>query len=140
LGFKIKSVLLAGVQILAGLEYTLSHVEYTDELAMQVSGLTFEYDSNKDPVPTDGLKEGQLSRLDPYSVKVNGAPLDPYGAYWVAMNEQLVSLLGSAGLVPLAEMETGLFEYNLVRDFMRRLRFLAYTSEGRIIDTAFLDH
>lgn len=139
LGFKIKSVWLAGVQILAGLEYTVSLVEYTDELAMQVSGLTFEYDSTKDPVPIEELKKGKLSRLDPYSVKINGVPVDPNGAYWVAMNEQLVSLLGSVGLVPLAEKETGLFEYNLVRDFMHQLRFLAYTSEGRIIDKAYQD-
>ncbi len=139
LGFKIKSVLLAGAQILAGLEYTVSLVEYTDELAIQVSGLSFEYDSTKDPVPIEELKKGQLSRIDPSSVKVNGAPLDPNGNNWVAMNEQLVSLLESAGLVPLAEKETGLFEYNLVRDFMHRLRFLAYTSEGRIIDRAYKD-
>jgi 5'-nucleotidase/UDP-sugar diphosphatase len=139
LGFKIKSVKLAGAEILAGLEYTVSLVEYTDELAMQVSGLTFEYDSTKDPIPIEDLKEGKLSRLDPYSVKVDGVPLDPYGVYWVAMNEQLVSLLGSVGLVPLAERETGLFEYNLVRDFMHRLKFLAYTSEGRIIDKAYKD-
>jgi 5'-nucleotidase len=140
LGFKIKSVLLAGAQILAGLEYTVSLVEYTDELAVQVSGLSFEYDSTKDPITLEELKEGKLSRLDPNSVKVNGAPLDPNGAYWVAMNEQLVSLLGSVGLEPLAEKETGLFEYNLVRDFMRRIRFLAYTSEGRIIDRAYQDY
>jgi 5'-nucleotidase len=139
LGFKIKSVWLAGAQILAGLEYTVSLVGYTDELAMQVSGLTFEYDSTKDPVPVDELKKGKLSRLDPYSVKVNEVPLDPYGTYWVAMNEQLVSLLEPVGLVPLEEKETGLFEYNLVCDFMHRLKFLAYTSEGRIIDRAYKD-
>lgn len=134
LGFKIRSVQLAGAQILAGLEYTVSHVEYTDELAMQVSGLTFEYDSSKPPAPVGGF-----SRLDVASVKVNGNPINSGGMYWVAMNEQLVSLLESAGLVPLAEEETGLFEYNLVRDFMHQLRFLAYTSEGRIIDRAYKD-
>lgn len=139
LGFKIKSVWLAGAQILAGLEYTVSFVEYTDELALQVSGLTFEYDSSKDPVPIEELNKGKLSRLDPYSVKIDGVPLDPDGVYWVAMNEQLASLLGSVGLVPLAEKETGLFEYNLVRDFMHRLRFLTYSSEGRIIDRAYQD-
>ena len=139
LGFRIKSILLAGAQILAGLEYTVSLVEYTDELAMQVSGLTFECDSTKDPISIEELKEGKLSRLDPYSVKIKGVPLDPNEAYWVAMNEQLVSLLGSVGLVPIAEKETGLFEYNLVRDFMNQLRFLAYTSEGRIIDRAYQD-
>ncbi len=139
LGFKIKSILLAGAQVLAGLEYTVSHVEYTDELAVQVSGLSFEYDSTKDPITFEELKKGHLSRIDPFSVKVNGVPLDPYGAYWVAINEHLVSLLGSVGLEPLAEEETGLFEYSLVHDFMRRLRFLAYKSEGRIIDRAYQD-
>jgi 5'-nucleotidase len=134
LGFKIKSVLLAGAQILAGLEYTVSLVEYTDELAMQVSGLTFEYDSSKPPAPL-----GEFSRLDLASVKVNGSPINPGSTYWVAMNEQLVRLLGSLGLEPHVEEETGLFVYNLVRDFMRQLRFLTYTSKGRIIDTAFED-
>ncbi len=134
LGFKIKSVLLAGAQILAGLEYTVSLVEYTDELAMQSSGLTFEYDSSKPPAPL-----GEFSRLDLTSVKVNGNPMNPGALYWVAMNEQLVSLLGSLGLVPFAEQETGLFEYNLVRDFMQQLRFLTYASEGRIVDIAFKD-
>jgi hypothetical protein len=101
---------------------------------MQVSGLTFEYDSSKPPAPAGGF-----SRLDVSSVKVNGDPMNPGGMYWVAMNEQLVSLLGSLGLEPFAVEETGLFEYNLVRNFMRQLRFLTYTSEGRIIDTAFKD-
>lgn len=139
LGFKIKCVQLPGIYILAGLEYTVSLVEYTDELAMQVSGLTFEYDSTKDPLTIEEIKEGKLSRLDPYSVRVNGAPLNPYGVYWVAMNEQLVSLLGSLGLPLVDEKETGLFEYNLVRDFMHQIKFLAYTSEGRIIDRAYQD-
>jgi 5'-nucleotidase/UDP-sugar diphosphatase len=134
LGFKIKTVLLDGAQILAGLEFTVSMVEYTDDLSLQVSGLTFEYDSAKPPA-----QPGQLSRLDPFSVKINGQPINPFGLYWVAMNEQLVDLLSSLGLVLLGEEETGLFEYNLVRDFMNKLKFLSYTSEGRIIDRALKD-
>ncbi len=50
LGFKIDTVLLAGLQILAGLEFSVSVAEYTDEMAMQPCGLTFEYDSSKDPM------------------------------------------------------------------------------------------
>ena len=133
LGFKIKTVLLAGAQILAGLEYTVSMVEYTDDLSLQASGLTFEYDSSKPPAPL-----GEFSRLDPASVRINGEPVNPEGLYWVALNEQLASLLKSLGMVPFDEKETGLFEYNVVRDFMRKMRRLSYTSEGRIIDTALL--
>ena len=50
LGFKIDTVLLAGLQILAGLEFSVSMAEYMDEMAMQPCGLTFEYDSSKDPM------------------------------------------------------------------------------------------
>lgn len=133
LGFKIDVVLLAGVQILGGLEYTVSYVENTDELSMQASGLTFEYDSSKPVAPP-----GQLSRVNPASVKINGVPINPTGLYWIALSEQLVNFLKSMGLVPLQEIKTGLFEYNLVRDFMHKLRILFYRSEGRIIDTALL--
>jgi 5'-nucleotidase len=39
LGFKLKTVLLYGVELLAGLEYTVSMVEYTEDFSLQVSGL-----------------------------------------------------------------------------------------------------
>ncbi len=131
LGFKINAVLLAGQQILAGLEFSVSNVEYTDELSMQASGLRFEYDSSKPPASL-----GELSRVDPASVKIHGELINPNGLYWVVLNEQLATLLVSLGLQPFSEVKTGLFEYNLVRDFMSKLKVLSYTSEGRIVDTA----
>jgi 5'-nucleotidase/UDP-sugar diphosphatase len=134
LGFKIKTVLLPGAYILAGLEFTVSMAEYTDELSLQASGLTFEYDSSKPPA-----QPGEFSRLDPTSVMINGQRIYPMGLYWVAMNEQLAYLLSSLGLTPIDEKKAELFEYNLVRDFMSKLKYLAYTSEGRIIDRAFKD-
>jgi len=42
----------------------------------------------------------------------------------------------SLGLQPFGEVKTDHFEHNLVRDFMSKLKVLAYTSEGRIVDTA----
>ena len=131
LGFKIKSVRLYGAQILAGLEYSVTYVEYTDELSLQVSGLEFKYDSSKPPAESIG----QISRLDPFSVKVNGQPIIPDGLYWVALNEQLLNFLQANGLVPSDTADTGLFEYNLVRDYMDKLNILDYSSEGRIVDT-----
>jgi 2',3'-cyclic-nucleotide 2'-phosphodiesterase (5'-nucleotidase family) len=136
LGFKIHLVLLAGAQILAGLEYTVSNVEYTDDLSLQTSGLTFEYDSSKTPVSSlEDILMGK-GRIDPASVKIHGVPIDPYGLYQVAMNEQLVNFLGSLGMEPFAEVNTGLFLYSLVRDYMHKLRILSYVAEGRIIDKA----
>ena len=132
LGFKIDCVLLAGAQLLAGLEYSVTYVEYTDELSMQVSGLKFRYDSSKPASPAIGV----ISRLDPASVKVNGQPIQPDGLYWVALNEQLLAFLRANGLEPFQVMGTGLFEYNLVRDFMHKLGQVDYRTEGRILDTA----
>jgi 5'-nucleotidase/UDP-sugar diphosphatase len=139
LGFKMNLVLLMGAQILAGLEYTVSMVEYTDDISLQTSGLTFEYDSTKTPVSTlDEILMG-LGRIDPLSVRVDGVPLDPWGFYQVAMNEQLVNFLSSLGMEPIMAVDTGLFLYNVVRDYMQKLKILEYASEGRIIDRAFLE-
>jgi 5'-nucleotidase/UDP-sugar diphosphatase len=139
LGFKIDLVLLAGAQILAGLEYTVSMVDYTDDLSLQTSGLTFEYDSSKTPASTlEEILMGQ-GRIDPSSVKIHGVPIDPEGLYQVAMNEQLVSFLASLGMEPFAQVNTGLFLYAVVRDYMHKLGILDYVSEGRIIDKALID-
>lgn len=139
LGFKINLVLLAGAQILAGLEYTVSMAEYTDDLSLQSSGLTFEYDSSKPPATTlEEIMMG-MGRVDPSSVLIHGVPLDPFGLYQLAINEQLLAFLNTLGLVPYAQLDTGLFLYSLVRDYMKELRVLQYTSEGRIIDRAFLE-
>ena len=140
LGFKLDVVLLAGLQVLAGLEYSVSLAEYTDDLSMQVSGLAFEYDSTKAPMGpeqliynlTHGIPE--WGRVNPFSIKVNGAPLDFAGTYWVALTEQLHSFLLAKGLEPYAAIQTGLFEYKVVRDCMAQLGVLNYGIEGRIVD------
>jgi 5'-nucleotidase/UDP-sugar diphosphatase len=142
LGFKLDSVLLLGAQILAGLEFSVSTVEYADDTAMQVSGLTFKYDSSKTPMApeqliynlTHGIAE--WGRVDPFSIKVKGRPLDLMGTYWVALNEQLHRFLLAQNLMPFAEMSTGVFEYDAVRDFMAAQRLLNYRTEGRVIDEA----
>jgi hypothetical protein len=66
-------------------------------------------------------------------------PINPEGLYQVAINEQLLSFLSTLGLVPFAQMDTGLFLYSVVRDYMKKLKILQYTSEGRIIDRALQD-
>ena len=136
LGFKINLVLLAGAQILAGLEYTVSMAEYTDDLSLQASGLTFAYDSSKAPVVTREEILMGLGRIDPSSVRIHGVPLNPEGLYQVAINEQLLSFLSLLGLEPFAQMDTGLFLYSVVHDYMQKLKILQYVSEGRIIDRA----
>ncbi|MEW5901051.1 MAG: 5'-nucleotidase C-terminal domain-containing protein [Acidobacteriota bacterium] len=142
LGFKLDVVLLAGLQILAGLEYSVSMVEYTDDASMQASGLTFEYDSTEasmDPALlvynlTHGIME--WGRVNPFSIRIKGEPINFEGVYWIALNEQLHKFLLADGLIPFADIQTGLLEYNLVKNYMAEQRFLNYTAEGRIIDTS----
>ncbi len=142
LGFKIDTVLLAGLQILAGLEFSVSTVEYMDDTAMQVSGLTFNYDLTRAPIDPQQLVYNFMNgiwewgRVDPFSIKVNGQPIDFGGVYWVALNETLHGFLISQGLIPYAEMPTGLFLYGAVRDFMASRQALDYRAEGRVIDTS----
>jgi 5'-nucleotidase len=140
LGFKIDVVLLAGLQILAGLEYSVSLAEYVDDLSMQVSGLTFEYDSTKPPMTPEQLAYNfthgipEWGRVNPFSIKVNGSPINFGGTYWVALSEQLHKFLLANGLEPYAAIQTGLFEYKVVRDCMAQLGVLSYGIEGRIVD------
>lgn len=118
-----------GGELLAGLEYTLRLVEYSDDASPQVSGLTFTYDSRRSPG----------SRLDPASFTIDGLPLNPGGLYRVALNERLVALLAGLGLDLSGRVEeTGLFEFNVVKAYAEELNKLAYTSEGRIVDMAAL--
>jgi 2',3'-cyclic-nucleotide 2'-phosphodiesterase (5'-nucleotidase family) len=140
LGFKIDVVHLAGAQILAGLEYSVSMVEHSDDASLQVSGLTFEYDSRRTPIPPDKLlftlMRGGRGRVDPHSVRINGKPMDLKGIYWVALTDRLHKFMKAMRMIPFAAQQTGLFEYNAVRDYMARLQLLNYTTEGRIIDRA----
>jgi 2',3'-cyclic-nucleotide 2'-phosphodiesterase (5'-nucleotidase family) len=134
LGFKIYTVWLYGAELLAGLEYTVSEVEYADDLSLQVSGLTFQFDSeNFFPVP----------RVDPFSIRINGFPFNPMGVYTIALNEKLFEFLEGL-LLPYGvnlslrkvEPSPALLEFNLVKKYMQDLNHLRYTSEGRIIDTS----
>lgn len=137
LGFKLVLVPLPGSLLLGGLEYSTASVEYTDDLCIQASGMTYAYDSSQPAAQN----LGQFSQLNPLSVKVNGelVALNPGKLYYVAMSEQvfgfLKNLVAPMGIT-LVSIPTEIFEYNAVRDYMRSLRVVDYASEGRVIDTA----
>jgi len=134
LGFKIKIVNLRGLELFLGLEYSVHMAEYTDEISLQASGLTFEYDSTEAP----------FNRVDPLSIRINGQPLNPGAFYAVALNERLLDFLAGLGIdmtLPgrVVDPSPDLFEFSLVEAYMNGLNHLRYTSEGRIIDTAMMD-
>jgi 5'-nucleotidase/UDP-sugar diphosphatase len=136
LDFKVVVVQLAGAEIFGGLEYAADLVTDTTDLAVQASGLTYAYNSSVKPDP------GKVFRVDPASVmvNVNGKPvaLDQSKLYSVAMSEKVFNFLNNllSGTLSTRVENTGLFEYTIVRDYMKSLRFVRYNSEGRIKDTA----
>lgn len=138
LNSKIKIALLAGAQVLAGIEFSTMVVEYTDELSLQASGITFAYDSSKPAVTEEELLAGKISRIDPTSVLISGEPINPEGLYWVVLDELLLDFLTSMNLLPFEEVETGMLLYNVVKDYMKKIEVLRYESEGRIVDTALM--
>jgi len=138
LGSKMTVALLAGAQIVAGLEFSTMMVEITDELSLQVSGMSFAYDSSKPAVTEEELLQGMISRIDPASIRIHGEPINPEGLYWVVLDELLLQFLTSLELLPFDEIETGMFLYDVVKSYMTKLKVLNYESEGRIVDTALL--
>ena len=134
LGFKVYLVNLPASILLGGLEYAASVVTLTTDLAVQASGLTYKYDSNRPAAPMGEMP----TRVDVSSIRIKGQPINPDGMYAVAMTSQVFNFLNAlvgGQLTPLAT-DTGLFEYTVVRDYMKALRFVRYQSEGRIKDTA----
>jgi 5'-nucleotidase/UDP-sugar diphosphatase len=126
LDFKIVLVELSGFQILYGLEFSVYYVPYVTELMMQPSGLTFAYDSTQ---PAG-------ARVDYASVMINGNPINPFATYWVAMNEQVYNVLKTLDNTVPSPMATNLLEFNVVRDYMKKLNHVGYMSEGRVIDSS----
>ncbi len=139
LGFKLVVVPLNGQTILGLLEYTLTYIEFTTSLAVQPSGMTFAYDSSKPPATT----LGQISRLDPMSVKIGDehVAMNPEKVYFIGMTDQVfnfLSALTDGQISTKFDPVPTIFEYNAVRDFVQSLGFVNYVSEGRVMDTAAL--
>ncbi len=134
LGFKVVVAPLPGALVLGGLEYAAGMVTLTNDLAIQVAGITYAYDSSKPPAGS----LGEISRLDPMSVKVG----DEYVAanqgkyYMVVMSDQVFNFLNGLVGGSLQCYQTNQLEYNLVRDYMWSLKTVDYHSEGRVKDTA----
>ena len=72
------------------------------------------------------------------SVMINGeyVALNPTKYYMVGMTDQVFNFLNGLTGGQLVKYDSGIFEYNAVRDYMKSLRFVNYVSEGRIIDKA----
>jgi len=121
-GFNIMTYDLLGAALKLGLEFITDRAELESDLNIQVSGMTFKYDSDQ----PFGQKITE--------VMVGNQPRDDWMTYSVTSDSGLYAFLGLAGLTPVNPVETGLMEYAVVRDYIIANSPVNYTSEGRIED------
>ena len=121
-GFRVMTFDLTGMELLMGLEYTAENAKYMHDLYIQVSGMSFVYDSS-DPFGQKVI-----------SVMIGEEPIDPFAVYSVTTNSGLFGFLSLAGLQPANPQDIGLTEYEVVRHYTVENSPIRYEVEGRIED------
>jgi len=119
-GFDLMTYELKGFQVRMGMEFVAGKMETSQDLTVQVSGMTFKY--NPDNPPMSKITE----------ILIDGQPYSMVKTYTVTSNYGLYSFLYIAGLNPTNAVDTGIPEYIAVRDFAEAHSPLHYTVEGRI--------
>ena len=122
LGFNVVTFELSGQELLAGLEFTTDQAPLVQDLYIQVSGMSFQYDPSK---PFGEKIEWVL---------IGDQPILPRAVYTITTNSGVASMLGLAQLVPHNLQDTGLAEFHVVRDFIVESSPVAYQVEGRILE------
>jgi 5'-nucleotidase len=126
LGLKVATFKATGAELVKGLEVGLAYLGISEDFFLQVSGLSFKYDSRLAPG----------SRVILSSVKVGLKALDPAKVYTVSVNEGIAMLLPMMGLQVTELQILPDLEYNVLKDYITKLGVLAYSSQGRIKDVA----
>lgn len=123
LDFRLATFDITGIELIKGLEVGLSMIGIDDDFFLQVSGMTFKFNPNN-PV-------GERVILS--SVKINCVPVNPTRVYSVTVNEGLLGVLTSIGGVIVSNVEIlPVTEYKGMKDYVRKLKLLFYSPEGRI--------
>ena len=123
LDFKLSTFDIRGSELIKGLEVGLSMIGIDDDFFLQVSGMTFKYNPQN---PVGG-------RVILSSVKINCQPLNPVKMYSVTVNEGLLGILTSLGGVEVENVQVlPVTEYKGLRDYIKKIKLLFYSPEGRI--------
>ncbi len=113
--------------VVVGLEFSVALLEYEDTFFLNVSGLTFDFNSQKQPG----------TRVDMASIRINGQPLDFMKRYTVAINSDLVELLALTGIDTIYNVETvALSEYGVLREYIKKNSPIDHPGGNRIRDLA----
>ncbi len=126
LGFKLVKVSVDGASLIGGIETTLAFLGVNEDYFPQVSGMTFRYDATQ---PIGG-------RVILNSIRVGDRPFNPSAVYTMTVDEGLAGLLPMLGVVPTKVTPMKDFEYDVVKDYIRRLGVVAYRPQGRIRDVS----
>ncbi|HMS65814.1 MAG TPA: 5'-nucleotidase C-terminal domain-containing protein [Ignavibacteria bacterium] len=127
LDFRLATFDIRGSELIKGLEVGLSMIGIDDDFFLQVSGMSFKFN------PANAVGE----RVILSSVKINFAPLNPTKKYSVTVNEGLLGILTSLGGVEVENIVIlPTAEYTGLKDYVRKLRILFYSPEGRIKEVA----
>lgn len=123
LDFKLATFDIRGSELIKGLEVGLSMIGIDDDFFLQVSGMSFKYN------PDNAVGE----RVILSSVRINNLPLNPNKKYSVTVNEGLLGILTSLGGVEVENIQIlAVTEYKGLKEYIRKLKLLFYTPEGRI--------
>jgi 2',3'-cyclic-nucleotide 2'-phosphodiesterase (5'-nucleotidase family) len=127
-GFKVATLEIRGLELIKAMETCLSFAGLTDTFDLQVSGMSFQYDSRR----------GVGQRLLLESLRIQDQPIDPAALYSMTVNQGIAMLLPSMGVTVENVVLLPDLEYIVLRDFIAGLGTVAYASEGRIRDVAAL--
>lgn len=123
LDFRLATFDIRGTELIKGLEVGLSMIGIDDDFFLQVSGMSFKYN------PDNPVGE----RVILPSVRINHMPLFPNRMYSCTVNEGLLGILLSLGGVQVENIQIlPVPEYKGLKDYVRKIRVLFYSPEGRI--------
>ena len=124
LGYRLVTCKMSGMDLMKGLEFCLSSVEYNDELLPQVSGMAYAYNATK-PVG---------ERLS--SVVIGKEPINAADNYTVTLNEFLFAALTDPNMVGVVPSDTYL--YNDTTEVQALVSYIGFKNpispvrEGRV--------
>jgi len=127
LGFKLVTFDITGSELLKGLVFSLYNIDKEYSFLLQVSGMTYMYDSSKPP--------GQRTQ----SVMIGGLPINLMATYSITAGPFRPEFLTNVAQVEVSNIqETDLLEYNVVKNYIIEhspIDTLVARIEGRVIDT-----
>jgi 2',3'-cyclic-nucleotide 2'-phosphodiesterase (5'-nucleotidase family) len=122
LGYRLIKFKLTGLDILKGLEFGLSSVEYNDELLPQVSGMKYTYNPAKP----------QGNRVT--SVTIGNQPIDSIQLYTVTCNEflsyALEQMVGVQPIDPYLYVDST--EFDVFAQYIATKQIISPIREGRV--------